>query len=126
MIDQFDKICGRTNGNRRFCKVLCVPRDNIIHTGSLNGGDHDGVFVIVVFDAESVPAVFHQGIHNVEQSEDAGNDFSDLLINVFLAPELLSGKEMDVRYFPGRDESVDLVCRNGKEKLWRMRKLSIA
>ena len=106
--------------------MLCVPRDNIIHTGSLSGGDQEGVFVIVVFDAESVPAVFPQGIHNVEQSEDAGNDFSDLLINVFLAPELLSGKEMDVRYFPSRDESVDLVCRNGKEKLWRMRKLSIA
>jgi hypothetical protein len=95
--------------------VLRVPRDNKIHTGSLSGGDHDGIFVIVVFDAESVPAVFPQGIHNVEQSEDTGNDFSDLLINVFLAPELLSGKEMDVRYFPGRDESVDLVCATARK-----------
>ena len=95
--------------------MLCVSGDNQINAGPLCAGDHDGVFVIIVFDAEGILAVFTEGIHDAKEGEDAGDNFSDFAINVFFTLELLLGKEMDIGYFLGGDESVNLFICDSKE-----------
>lgn len=95
--------------------MLRVSGNNKINTSSLRTGDHDGVFIIIVFEAECILTIFTQCIDDSKECKNAGNDLSSFFINVFLAFELFSGKEMNICYFFGRNESVNLFRCNGKE-----------
>lgn len=70
----YGEFLGRLiNGNGEPGKVLRVPCDDQIHTGSFCACNHDGVFVVMILENECILTIFAKRIDNFEQGQESGN-----------------------------------------------------